>query len=140
MQNLATIKYSWLLVWHRLQHNCQWFEIGSTHQWYKKTLSIPSFRLRDNSVYVHECSPFLGRTIFLQYVYSKKCLKLCTPLMLRTIIYFHVYIMYDFPITYRNASVVCQSECACLHKTVNMVVFFVKSNENIPTQKGEHSC
>ena len=24
----------------------------------------------------------------------------------------------------------CQSDCACLHKTVNMVVFFVKSNEN----------
>jgi len=21
----------------------------------------------------------------------------------------------------------CQSECACLHKTINMVVFFVKS-------------
>ena len=32
--------------------------------------------------------------------------------------------------TYRNASVLCQSECACLHKTVNMVVFFVKNNEN----------
>ena len=36
----------------------------------------------------------------------------------------------DFPMTYRNASVLCQSECACLHKTVNMVVFLVKSNEN----------
>jgi len=39
----------------------------------------------------------------------------------------------DFPITYRNASVLCQSECAFLHKTGNkkvMVVFFVKSNEN----------
>ena len=24
----------------------------------------------------------------------------------------------------------CQLECACLYKTVNMVVFFVKSNEN----------
>jgi len=50
--------------------------------------------------------------------------------MLRTIIYFHVYIILDFLITYRNASVIFQSECACLHKTVNMVVFFVKSNEN----------
>jgi len=49
--------------------------------------------------------------------------------MLRTIIYFHVYIILDFSITYRNASVLCQSECACLHKTVNMVVTFVKSNE-----------
>ena len=31
---------------------------------------------------------------------------------------------------YKNASVLCQSECACLYKTVNMEVFFVKSNEN----------
>jgi len=55
--------------------------------------------------------------------------------MLRTIIYFYVYIILDFPIAYRNASVLCQSECACLHKSVNMVVFFVKSNENT-YQKG----
>jgi len=55
--------------------------------------------------------------------------------MSRTLIYFHVYILLDFPITYKNASVICQSECACLHKTVNMVVFFVKSNENT-YQKG----
>ena len=44
--------------------------------------------------------------------------------------YFHVFILLDVPISYKNASVLCQSECACLHKTVNMVVFFVKSNEN----------
>ena len=37
--------------------------------------------------------------------------------------------------TDRNASVLCQSECPCLHKTVNMVVFFVKHNENT-YQKG----
>ena len=43
--------------------------------------------------------------------------------MLSTLIYFHVYIILDFPITYRKASVLCQLECACLHKTVNMVVF-----------------
>ena len=48
--------------------------------------------------------------------------------MLRTPIYFHVNIILDFPITYNNASVLCQSEC--LHKTVNRVVFFVKSNGN----------
>ena len=50
--------------------------------------------------------------------------------MLRTIIYFHVYKTLDFPKTYRHVSVLCQSECTRLHKTVNMVVFFVKSNEN----------
>ena len=50
--------------------------------------------------------------------------------MSRTIIYFHVYIILDVHLTYRNASVLRQSECTCLHKTVNMVVFFVKSNEN----------
>jgi len=30
----------------------------------------------------------------------------------------------------KNTSVLCQSECACVHNTVNMVVFFVKSKEN----------
>ena len=44
--------------------------------------------------------------------------------MSRTLIYFNVYIILDFPITYRNASVLC------LHKKVNMVVFFLQSNEN----------
>ena len=48
--------------------------------------------------------------------------------MSRTIIYTHVNTI--FPITYRSASVLCQSECACLLKTVSMVVLFVKSNEN----------
>ena len=50
--------------------------------------------------------------------------------MLRTQIYFHVCIILDFPITFINTSVLCQSECTCLHKTVNIVVFFVKSNGN----------
>ena len=50
--------------------------------------------------------------------------------MPRTIICFHVSIILDFPITYSNASVLCQSECAWLQKIVTMVVFFVKSNEN----------
>ena len=51
--------------------------------------------------------------------------------MLSTIIYVYVNIILDFPITYRNASVLCQSECACLHQTVNIVpvVFFTKNNE-----------
>ena len=50
---------------------------------------------------------------------------------LGTLIHFYIYIILDFLITHRHASVFCQSECACLHKTVNMVVFFVESNENI---------
>ena len=50
--------------------------------------------------------------------------------MLRTMIYVHVYIILHFPITYSNGSVFCQSECVCLHKTVNKVVFIVKNNEN----------
>jgi len=54
--------------------------------------------------------------------------------MLRTPIYFHVNITLYFPITCRDASVLCQSECACLHETVNMVVFFVKSNQNTYTK------
>ena len=55
--------------------------------------------------------------------------------MLRTMIYFLDYIILDVPITYKNASVLCQSECACLHKTVNMVISFVKSNENTYPKK-----
>jgi len=47
--------------------------------------------------------------------------------MSRTIIYVHVYIKIDFPITYRNDSVPCKSECEFLHKTVNMVVFFLNN-------------
>ena len=49
--------------------------------------------------------------------------------MLRIKIYIHLYIILDFPITYENASVICQPDCACLHKTVNMEIFYVKSNE-----------
>jgi len=33
-------------------------------------------------------------------------------------------------ITYRNAAVLCQSECACLHKIVKMVDFFLKIIKN----------
>ena len=36
------------------------------------------------------------------------------------------YILLDLYIAYRNASVLCQSDCGCLHKTVNIVVFYVK--------------
>ena len=50
--------------------------------------------------------------------------------MLRRIIYFHVYIILDFHIRYKHDSVICQLECACLHKPANMVLFFVKGNEN----------
>jgi len=57
--------------------------------------------------------------------------------MTRTIIYISMFTYY-FPITFRFASVLFQSECACLHKTVNMVVFFARMMK-IPTQKGEHS-
>ena len=45
--------------------------------------------------------------------------------MSKTITNFHVYIILDFPITCRYASVICQSECACLNQTVNIVVFFL---------------
>ena len=45
-------------------------------------------------------------------------------------IYVQVNIILDFPITYKNASVLCQIECACLHQTVNRVFFSTKNNEN----------
>ena len=54
----------------------------------------------------------------------------CFSFRLRTILYVHVYIILDFLITYIHDSMLCQSECACLRETVNMAVFFVKSNGN----------
>ena len=57
-----------------------------------------------------------------------------------TIIYLRVYIILDFPITYRNISVLCQSECACLHKTVNMAVSFVIGNKKYqPKRESTHA-
>jgi len=47
-------------------------------------------------------------------------------IVLRTIINVHVNIILDFPITYINESVLCQSEYACLHQIVNLVVFLTK--------------
>ena len=41
----------------------------------------------------------------------------------------HVYILLDFPITYINATVLCQSEYACLHKTVIILVFLFKNGD-----------
>jgi len=35
-------------------------------------------------------------------------------LMLRTVLYVHVNIILDFPITYKNVSVLCRSEYVCL--------------------------
>ena len=35
----------------------------------------------------------------------------------------------DIPITCKHTSVFCQSEYACLHKVVNMVVFLVENND-----------
>ena len=57
-----------------------------------------------------------------------------------TIIHVHVNIILDFPITYRNASMLCQSECACLHQTVNMVDLVVNTNENTyPKRESTHA-
>jgi len=79
----------------------------------------------------------VGRYFYNMYIVNS--LKLCFPYLSRTTLYFHVYIILDFPITYRNDAVLCQSECACLHKTVNMAVFFVKSNENTyPKRESTH--
>ena len=41
---------------------------------------------------------------------------------------------------YRNASALCQSECICLHKTVNRDIFFVRSNENTYPKLQMYKC
>ena len=50
--------------------------------------------------------------------------------MSRTTIYVHVNIVLYFPISYIYICFIDLSECACLHKTVNIVVFYVNCNEN----------
>ena len=50
--------------------------------------------------------------------------------MSRTVLYVYVNIILDFPVTYTNDSVRCQSERGCLHKTVKILVFFTKNKEN----------
>ena len=94
---------------------------------------IPYFR---NFKFVR-VSSLVGRYFYNVCIVKK--IKLYFPQMSRTIIYVHVYIMLDFPITViGNASVLCLSECECLHETVNMVVFFLRMMK-IPIQKGKHS-
>ena len=46
------------------------------------------------------------------------------------------YVRHSYNISYINASVLCQSECACLHTAIYMAFYFVQK----PTQKEEHSC
>ena len=65
---------------------------------------IPYFR---NYKFVR-VSSLVGRHFYTMYLI--KSLKLCFPLTSRTLIYFHVYIIIDFPITYKNTSVLCQSK------------------------------
>jgi len=48
------------------------------------------------------------------------------------VIYVHVYIISDFPITNTNALWLCQSECVFLQQTVNMVVFFLNIINTYP--------
>ena len=69
-------------------------------------MSILCFRLRDNSVYFHECSPLFGRYFYNMYIITK--FENDFPLISRTPIDVHVYIISDFPITYRTAAVLCQ--------------------------------
>ena len=95
---------------------------------------IYSFKTR---VLSPQCNPpyFRKFVIVCSFVgwynmFIENSFKFWFSLMSRTTKHFHVNIISDFTNTCRNASVLYQSECACLHKTVNMVAVFVKSNEN----------
>ena len=81
-------------------------------------ISPPFFSFEGQLCTISWVLSLLGSYFYNMYI--KKCLKLCFLLMLRTMICVHVYMILDFLIT----------ECACLHKTVHMVVFVVKSDEN----------
>jgi len=57
-------------------------------------------------------------------------------LMLRTIIYFHVYIILDFPITYRMLRRFANQNAHAYIKQLKK--FSLLKVMKIPTQKGEH--
>jgi len=69
-------------------------------------------------------------------MYIVKQFEIVFSLISRTPIYAHVNIILDFPITYSNALALCQSNCACLHKTVNIAVVLLKVMK-IPIQRGK---
>jgi len=50
--------------------------------------------------------------------------------MSRTIIYVDVNLILDFPIEYKNDSVLCHSECTYLHQTIKHGSFLFKNNKN----------
>ena len=58
--------------------------------------------------------------------------------MLRRIIYFYVYIILDFSITYRNASVLLSIRL-CMSTSNSKYGSFVIKIMKIPVYKGEHS-
>jgi len=57
--------------------------------------------------------------------------------MLRTIIYFHVYIILDFPITYRMLRRFANQNAHAYIKQLTWQFSLLKVMK-IPTQKGEH--
>jgi len=72
-----------------------------------------------------------GRYFYNMYIYTRK---------FEIVFSFNVkdnniFPYYKIPITYRNSAVLFQLEC--LHKTVNMAVFFVQNNENTCTHTNE---
>jgi len=82
-------------------------------------------------------SSLVGRYFYNRYIVNS--LKWCFSYM--SIINVHVNIILDLPITYRNVSVQLQSECPCLHHTVNFSFrLLLQKIMKIPTQKGKHSC
>ena len=125
----------WENVWHILNRTL-----------HKRSCKLPILNSTEPHILSHYTThliPYFQNVQFVgvsalvgQYFYNiVNSLELCLPLLSRTILFTHVYIILDFPITYRNTSVLCKSECSCPHRTVNMAVLFVKRNETT-YQKG----
>jgi len=51
----------------------------------------------------------------------------------------NVNIILDFPLTYKTASMIFQSECACLHQTANMAVVFFYNKKYLPKRESTHA-
>jgi len=52
----------------------------------------------------------------------------------------NVNIILDFPLTYKTASMIFQSECACLHQRANMAVVFFYNKNTQSTHADVKSC
>ena len=68
-------------------------------------------------------SSLVGRYFYNMYNIIAKKFEIVFPLVSKTIVYFHVYIILDFPITYRNDSVLVNQNTHVYKSTSQLSLF-----------------